>query len=133
MLTACWGCTPSFSLIPAANAVQLLSPAPICSFERAVDSISPAAFAKLTTVLGAAIFAFGSVHQAKCHRILAELKASCRLMRAGNRRRYGIPRGSWFEFCSCAHYLVRGFEQRTDGLPTLFTTDVLLFRRRLRS
>ena len=98
----------SLSLLPATSAVQLLSPAPIGSFKRVVGSLSHAAFAKPTTVLGSAIFAFGSVHQAKCHRILAELKASCRLRRAANRRRYGIPRGSWFEFCSCGHYLVRG-------------------------
>ena len=75
-------------------------------------------------MLGAAIFVFGTVHQAKCHRILAELKASRRPTLVRNCRRYGIPRGSWFEYCSCAHYLVRGFAQRTDGFPALSTVDM---------
>ncbi len=65
--------------------------------------------------VGAAVFALGSVHQLRCHRILAALRsarhthtASSRYTgaNASSKATYGIPRGDWFDRVACAHYLV---------------------------
>lgn len=85
----------------------LFSPATACSVGGVLAFIAPRVVCRPTTVVGAAIFVFGTLHQTKCHRILAELKASMQPARGTTRRRYGIPRGDWFEYCSSAHYLVR--------------------------
>lgn len=101
----------SLSWMPATEAVRLLSPPDACSIGGiARELLPPDALCRRTRAVGAAIFAFGTVHQAKCHRILAMLSASKQPARGGRdagRRAYSIPRGDWFEFSSCAHYLVR--------------------------
>lgn len=54
--------------------------------------------------LGAAVFAWGSVHQHRCHAILAALRSSSN-KGVDSRSGYGVPRGDWFQLVSCAHYL----------------------------
>jgi hypothetical protein len=91
--------------MPATEAVQLFSQH--CSFDGIRASALPELLCNKPAVVGAAIFAVGTWHQAKCHWILAELKKSRQPARRGSRARYGVPCGDWFEFSSCAHYLVR--------------------------
>ncbi|XP_012065490.1 polyprenol reductase 2 isoform X2 [Jatropha curcas] len=50
--------------------------------------------------VGAAIFAWGWLHQLRCHAILGSLRED----REQNEE-YGIPRGDWFEIVSSPHYL----------------------------
>jgi 3-oxo-5-alpha-steroid 4-dehydrogenase 3 len=57
--------------------------------------------------VGAGVCLYSSVHQYRCHEILASLR---RDDKSGQCRppfsyKYGIPRGDWFEFVSSAHYL----------------------------
>ncbi|CAI5466974.1 unnamed protein product [Closterium sp. Yama58-4] len=49
-------------------------------------------------VAGAAVFAWGNLHQHRCHAILASL-------RQGGKKGYFIPQGDWFAHVSCPHYL----------------------------
>ncbi|KAJ0968779.1 hypothetical protein J5N97_021656 [Dioscorea zingiberensis] len=48
---------------------------------------------------GAAFFIWGWCHQLRCHAILGSLREH----RGADE--YAIPRGDWFEYVSCAHYL----------------------------
>ena len=43
------------------------------------------------------LFVWASLHQFKCHKILADLRKE-------NKGVYGIPRGDWFNFVSSPHY-----------------------------
>lgn len=94
----------SLSWMPATETMQLFTQHSACSFDGIRASALPDLLCSTPAVVGAAIFAVGTRHQAKCHSILAELKAA---RQSGSRARYGVPRGDWFEFSSCAHYLVR--------------------------
>ncbi|CAI0392906.1 unnamed protein product, partial [Linum tenue] len=49
---------------------------------------------------GAALFAWGWVHQLRCHKILGSLRRRDR----EQREEYAIPRGDWFELVSSPHY-----------------------------
>ncbi|CAI5961600.1 unnamed protein product [Closterium sp. NIES-65] len=49
-------------------------------------------------IVGAAVFAWGNLHQHRCHAILASL-------RQGGKKGYFIPQGDWFTHVSCPHYL----------------------------
>lgn len=64
---------------------------------------------------GLLLFALGSWHQYKCHKILASLRmdtqeASSHVKKHdsggtnSNRGSYGLPQGDWFEYVSCPHY-----------------------------
>lgn len=52
----------------------------------------------LRRAAGGALFAWGSWHQHRCHAALASLRMTA------DAPRYRVPRGGWFEVCSCAHY-----------------------------
>ncbi|GBG63484.1 hypothetical protein CBR_g38102 [Chara braunii] len=68
---------------------------------------------------GLGVFFWGTVHQWRCHRIVGALRADKRTSSKTNGgarlpgkdevisgdRIYGIPRGDWFEYVSCAHFL----------------------------
>ena len=47
-------------------------------------------------VVSVIVFTWGSWHQFRCHKILADLRSSETM--------YGIPRGDWFEYVSSPHY-----------------------------
>ncbi|CAI5521081.1 unnamed protein product, partial [Closterium sp. Naga37s-1] len=49
-------------------------------------------------IVGAAVFAWGNLHQHRCHAILTSL-------RQGGKKGYFIPQGDWFTHVSCPHYL----------------------------
>ncbi|CAL1361193.1 unnamed protein product [Linum trigynum] len=49
---------------------------------------------------GAALFAWGWVHQLRCHKILGSLRRRDR----EQSEEYAIPRGDWFELVSSPHY-----------------------------
>lgn len=54
----------------------------------------------VTNALGICTFCWASLHQHRCHNILAQLRRgdlsqSC----------YGIPTGDWFNYVACPHYL----------------------------
>mmetsp|Transcript_18790 Transcript_18790/g.35797 ORF Transcript_18790/g.35797 Transcript_18790/m.35797 type:complete len:201 (-) Transcript_18790:274-876(-) len=51
---------------------------------------------------GVAVFAYGSMHQHICHRILGGLRNGPALRNQGTS--YHVPRGDWFDSISCAHY-----------------------------
>eukprot|EP00250_Pteridium_aquilinum_P013158 c21166_g3_i1 orf=133-1062(+) len=53
--------------------------------------------------ISGAIFFWGSVHQHRCHVILASLRSS-EMMKKDDAQ-YKIPYGDWFEYVSSAHYL----------------------------
>lgn len=57
-------------------------------------------------VVGACLFLWGSYHQNKCHRILADLrkrpKQKGTSLNSGN---YSVPYGDWFTYVSNPHYL----------------------------
>ena len=103
----CAPCCFSLSWMSATDAVQLLSPGYACSLDGVFTSVTADLFCRPTAVVGLAFFVVGTVHQAKCHRILADLKKSRLAKRGGRRAGYGVPCGDWFDFSSCAHYLVR--------------------------
>ena len=50
------------------------------------------------SILSVLLFVWASLHQYRCHVILAELRAE-------DPNVYGIPYGDWFEFVSSPHYL----------------------------
>ncbi|CAI7793032.1 unnamed protein product [Closterium sp. NIES-53] len=49
-------------------------------------------------IAGVAVFAWGNIHQHRCHAMLASL-------RQGGKKGYFIPQGDWFTHVSCPHYL----------------------------
>ncbi|EDV27606.1 uncharacterized protein TRIADDRAFT_53471 [Trichoplax adhaerens] len=53
-----------------------------------------------TNIIGVCIFCWGSLHQHRCHNILAQLRVG-----SSSHNNYGVPRGDWFNYVSCPHYL----------------------------
>ncbi|CAN6451809.1 unnamed protein product [Victoria cruziana] len=49
--------------------------------------------------IGAIMFAWGSMHQFRCHNILGSLRMH------NKEEDYKIPKGDWFDLVSCPHYL----------------------------
>lgn len=65
-----------------------------------------ALWAAARRALAVSVYAWASLHQHRCHRILAELRAPLPVPRAlGARARYRVPYGDWFAHVSCPHYL----------------------------
>ena len=52
-----------------------------------------------TAALGTAVFLYGTLHQWRCHRILA------RMPKPATATGYRPPQGNWFDVDPCAHYL----------------------------
>ena len=60
--------------------------------------------ASLFLVAGTVVFLYGSLHQYRCHRILAGMKADAY---HSAKQPYRLPAGDWFDLVPCGHYLVR--------------------------
>jgi len=52
-----------------------------------------------TTLVGLVLFFYSSLHQYRCHRILASLREG------KTESLFAIPHSDWFEYVSCPHYL----------------------------
>ncbi|KAK3244548.1 hypothetical protein CYMTET_45842 [Cymbomonas tetramitiformis] len=78
------------------------------------DTSTNAPWLTISRLLGVLTFAQGSLHQHRCHRILATLRSSRPALTDKTPARkpsttdegqvYKIPCGDWFDFLSCAHY-----------------------------
>ena len=90
-------------------------------------------------VVGLSLFAWASLHQHRCHKILANLRAR----RNNSDHSYYLPKGDWFEYVSCPHYLAEvliyvalliffvATDWRTNWwLVVVFTTSTLLLSAR---
>ena len=89
--------------------------------------------------VGLSLFAWASLHQYRCHKILANLRAE----RNNFDHSYYLPKGDWFEYVSCPHYLAEvliyvalliffvATDWRTNWwLVVVFTTSTLLLSAR---
>ena len=89
--------------------------------------------------VGLSLFAWASLHQYRCHKILANLRAK----RNNSDHSYYLPKGDWFEYVSCPHYLAEvliyvallfffvAMDWRTSWwLVVVFTTSTLLISAR---
>lgn len=90
-------------------------------------------------IVGLSLFVWASVHQHRCHKILANL----RTRRNNSDHSYHLPKGDWFEYVSSPHYLAEVliymallvFFAATDWgtnwwLVVAFTTSTLLLSAR---
>ena len=90
-------------------------------------------------IVGLSLFVWASVHQHRCHKILANL----RTRRNNSDHSYHLPKGDWFEYVSCPHYLAEVLiymallvffvarDWRTNWwLVVAFTTSTLLISAR---
>jgi len=55
---------------------------------------------QLADGFGVALFVYGNIMQHQSHRALAHLEPV-----DSRRSKYGVPRGGWFEYIACPHYL----------------------------
>ncbi|KAJ1627670.1 3-oxo-5-alpha-steroid 4-dehydrogenase-domain-containing protein [Pavlovales sp. CCMP2436] len=79
-----------YALLPAAPLAE-------CTAPLREGGLSPGA----RRFAAVAVYAWGSLHQHRCHRILAELRGPG----VGAARAYAVPYGDWFAHVSCPHYL----------------------------